>query len=129
MGSPSEDNYTRSGPAFGSVGSVVFLKGLGGVAPTYGFNRNPFTFCGRTSLVSVPSVNVPFSAAIIQYGPVLRKRSFPHARLEHEHSLSYCEQFFVSPAVSIHESSMALLVQFKDRQAMDLRFAESEDLL
>ena len=76
MGSPSEDNYTRSGPAFGSVGSVVFLKGLGGVAPTYGFNRNPFTFCGRTSLVSVPSVNVPFSAAIIQYGPVQRKWSF-----------------------------------------------------
>ena len=55
----------------------MFLKGLGGVAPTYGFNRNPFTFCGRTSLVSVPSVNVPFSAEIIQYGPVQRKQSFP----------------------------------------------------
>ena len=77
VGSPSKDDSTRSGPAFGSVGSVVFLKGLGGVAPTHGFNRNPFTFCGRTSLVSVPSVIVPFSTASIQYGPVQRKRSFP----------------------------------------------------
>mgnify|MGYP000512339499 CR=1 FL=1 len=70
VGSPSEDDSTRSGPASSDVGSIVFLKGLGGVAPAYGFNRNPFTFCGRTSVVSVASVNVPFSAAIIQYGPV-----------------------------------------------------------
>ena len=76
VGSPSEDDSTRSGPAFGGIGSVVFLKGLGGVAPAYGFNRNPFTFCGRTSPVSVPSVNAPFSMTIIQYGPVQQKRSF-----------------------------------------------------
>ena len=77
VGSPSEDDATQSGPTFGGVGSVVFLKGLGGVAPVYGFNHNPFTFCGKTSPASVPSVNVPFSMAIIQYGPVLQKRSFP----------------------------------------------------
>ena len=77
VGSPSEDDSTRSGPALGSVGSIVLLKGLGGVPPAYGFNQNPFTFCGRTSPASVPSVNVSFSAPIIQYGPVQRKWSFP----------------------------------------------------
>ena len=43
----------------------------------YVFNQNPFTFCGSISPASVSSMNVPFSAAIIQYGPVQRKRSFP----------------------------------------------------
>ena len=77
VGSPSEDDSPRSGPASGGVGSIVFSKGLGSVAPAYGFNRNLFTFCGRISPASVPSVNVPFSAPIIQYDPVQRKRSFP----------------------------------------------------
>mgnify|MGYP000255803219 CR=1 FL=1 len=40
------------------------------------FNRNPFTFCGSISPASVPSMNVPFSAATIQYGPVYQNRSF-----------------------------------------------------
>ena len=46
------------------------------MAPAYAFNRNPFTFCGSISPASVPSVNVPFSAATIQYGPVYQNRSF-----------------------------------------------------
>ena len=70
VGSPSKDDSPQSGSASGSVGSVVFSKGLGGVAPAYDFNRNSFTFCGRISQASVPSVNVPFSAATIQYDPV-----------------------------------------------------------
>ena len=51
------------------VESVVFLNRLGDVAPAYGFY-------GKTSPTRIPSVNVPFSAAIIQYGLVQRKRSF-----------------------------------------------------
>ena len=70
VGSPSEDDSTRSGPTFASVGSNLFLKGLGGVAPIYSFNQNLFTFCGRIYPVSVATVNVPFSVATIQYGPV-----------------------------------------------------------
>ena len=77
VGSLSEDDSPRSGPASGGVWSGDFSKGLGGVGPAYGFNRNPFTFCGSISSASVPSVNVPFSAATIQYGPVHQKRSFP----------------------------------------------------
>ena len=73
VGSSSEDDSTRTGPTFGSVGSIVFLKGLGGVAPTYGFSQNLITFSCKNSLASVPSVSIPFSMAIIQYGPVHRK--------------------------------------------------------
>ena len=72
VGSLSEDDSTWSGPAFGCARSIVISKGLGGVGPAYGFSRNPFTFCGRISPTSVPSVNVPFSATTIQYGPVHR---------------------------------------------------------
>ena len=76
MGSPSEDDSPRSGPASGGVGSGDFWKGLGGVGPpVYGFNQNLFTFCGRVSPARVPSVNVQFSAVIIQTGPVQGKRS------------------------------------------------------
>ena len=67
---PSEEDSPQSGPASGGVGSVVFSKGLGVVSPAYGFNWNPFTFCGRISPASVPSMNVPFFAATIQYVPV-----------------------------------------------------------
>ena len=78
MGSSSEDDSPPGGgPASGGVGSVVFMKGFGGVGPAYGFDRNPFSFCGSISPASVPSENVPFSAATIQYGPVHRNRSFP----------------------------------------------------
>ena len=77
VGSSSEDDSTQSGAAFGGIGSVVFLKGFGGVAPAYGFSQNPFTICAKTSPASVPSVNVSFSAEIIEYIPVQRKRNFP----------------------------------------------------
>ena len=71
VGSSSEDDSPPGGgPASGGVGSVVFMKGFGGVGPAYGFSRSPFTFCGRVSPVGVPSVNVPISVATIQYGPV-----------------------------------------------------------
>ena len=64
VGSESEDDSPQSGLASGGVGSI-----------TYGFNMNPFTFCGRVSPARVPSVNVQFSAVIIQTGPVQGKRS------------------------------------------------------
>ena len=76
VGSSYEDDSTRSGPTIRGVGSVRILKGLGGVGPTYGFRRNPFTLCNRISSANVPSVNVLFSTTTIQYDPVQRKRSF-----------------------------------------------------
>ena len=78
MGSPFEDDSpSEGGPASGGVGSVRLMNGFSGVGPAYGFSRYPLTFCGRVSPASIPSVNVPFSAATIQYGPVHRNRSFP----------------------------------------------------
>ena len=47
VGSPSEDDSTRSGPAFGGVGSVVFLKGLGGVAPRMASTGTRLPFVGE----------------------------------------------------------------------------------
>ena len=77
VGSPSDDDSPRSGPASGGVGFGDFWKGLGCVGPpVYGFNQNPFTFCESISPASVPSMNVPFSAATIQYDPFHRKHSF-----------------------------------------------------
>ena len=68
MRSSSEDDSTRRG-----VGSAVFLNGFGGVGPVYGFTQNPFTFYNKISPAKVPSVNVPFFVATIQYGPGQRK--------------------------------------------------------
>ena len=76
VGSPSEDDATQSGPTFGGVGSVVFLKGLGGVAPRMASTGTRLPFVGEL-LWQVFLACVPFFAAIIQYGPVQRKRSFP----------------------------------------------------
>ena len=47
VGSPSEDDATQSGPTFGGVGSVVFLKGLGGVAPRMASTGTRLPFVGE----------------------------------------------------------------------------------
>ena len=64
-GLPIRGQFSTEWAGSGGVGSVAFSKGLGGVGLVYGFNQNPFTFCGSISPASVSSVNVPFSATTI----------------------------------------------------------------
>ena len=47
------------------------------MGPTYGFRWNPFTFCGRISLVNVSSVNVPLSNTARSNESGVFRASFP----------------------------------------------------
>ena len=72
-----EIGVAGSGPLFASTNFVLLRREFGVVGPQYGLSRKPLTFFRKTSPMRVSSSNVPFSTPIIQYGPVLRNRSFP----------------------------------------------------
>ena len=123
VGSPSEDDSTRSGPTFASVGSNLFLKGLGGVAPVYGCQPEPVyllweNFFGKCSQHECSIFDGDYP---IWPGPA--EAEFSGSGLIHVWNMSTA-----LPIVN-NFSFRPWCRSTKAHQAMDPRFAESEQLL